>query len=122
MTGNEHRKEKRYPYQWEVAVVFEATEQQDTYHGITNDISAGGCAILTEFNVYSEHPVSVLISLPAENPTGKRKIVEARGRIVYTVLACGGVQKFRLGIEFLNFKGNGRSILTRAFAKRDITF
>jgi c-di-GMP-binding flagellar brake protein YcgR len=122
MTSIEHRQAKRYPYQWKVAVVFEATEAKDTYHGVTFDISTGGCAILTESNVYSEHPVSVLISLPAENPNGRPKIVEVRGRMVYTVLSAGGVQKFRLGIQFLNFKGSGRSILSRAFAKRDISF
>lgn len=119
-TGREHREFKRYPFQWKVAIVFDSTDEQDTYHGVTNDISIGGCAILTDHNVFSEHPVSVLISLPAENPTGRRKIIEVKARMVYTVLSAGH-QKFRCGLQFLNFKGSGRSILTKAFAKRDIS-
>jgi c-di-GMP-binding flagellar brake protein YcgR len=120
MSDAENRREKRFPFKWEVAIVFDATDEQETYHGITKDISLGGCAILTEHNVYSEQPVSILIRLPAENPTGRTKIVEAKGRFVYTVLSAGH-QKFRCGIEFTSFKGNGRSVLTKAIAKRDVT-
>jgi c-di-GMP-binding flagellar brake protein YcgR len=119
MSDSDHRSDKRFPFKWKVAIVFDSTENQDTYHGVTNDISLGGCAILTEHNVYSEQPVSVLLSLPAENPTGSHRIVEAKGRMVYTVLSAGH-QKFRLGIQFTSFKQGGRSTLAKAFAKRDI--
>ncbi len=121
MAGSESRKDKRYPFKWQVAIVFDSADQKETYHGVTKDISTGGCAVLTEHNIYSEHPVSVLIQLPPENPTGRRKIVEARGRFVYTVLSAGH-QKFRCGIQFISFKEGGKSILTKAFAKRDVTF
>lgn len=120
MTSSEHRNSKRYPFKWRGAIVFPSIDQEETYHGVTHDISAGGCAVLTEHNVYSEETVSVLISLPAENPTGRHKVIEAQARIVYTVLSSGH-RKFRCGIQFLQFKGNGRSLLTKAFAKRDIT-
>ncbi|MGE5465811.1 MAG: PilZ domain-containing protein [Ignavibacteria bacterium] len=119
MTGIEHRQHKRYPYQWKVAIVFDATEGKDTYHGVTHNISLGGCAILTDHNVFSEHPVSVLVSLPVENPGGRPKIVEVKGHMVYTVLSAGH-QQFRCGIQFLSYKGGGRAVLTKAFAKRDI--
>jgi c-di-GMP-binding flagellar brake protein YcgR len=119
MSDSDNRSDKRYPFKWQVAIVFDRTENKNTYHGVTNDISIGGCAILTEHNVFSEHPVSVLISLPAENPTGRHNVVEAKARMIYTVLAAGQ-QKFRIGIQFLNFKEAGRSVLSKAFAKRDI--
>jgi c-di-GMP-binding flagellar brake protein YcgR len=120
MTNIEHRQQKRYPFHWRVAIVFDSTENQDTYHGVTNDISMGGCAMLTEHNVYSAHPISILISLPADHPGGRRKVVEAKARMVYTVLSSGH-QMFRCGIQFLNFKGQGRAVLSRAFAKRDVS-
>lgn len=120
MTSAEHRRAKRYPFQWKVAIVFDSSENQETYHGVTHDISTIGCAILTEHNVFSEQPISVLISLPAEHPGAARKLVEVKARMVYTVLSAGH-QKFRCGIHFLNFKGSGRAALTRAFARRDIT-
>jgi c-di-GMP-binding flagellar brake protein YcgR len=120
MSDAENRKGKRYPFQWQVAIVFDATENQDTYHGITKDISLGGCAVLTDHNVYSEQTVTVLIQLPPENPAGRAKIVEAKGRFAYTVLSAGH-QKFRCGIQFAGFKGNGRKLLTEAIARRDVT-
>ncbi len=121
MSESDHRRDRRYPFHWRVAIVFDATENKETYHGVTKDISLGGCAVLTEHNIFSEHQVSVLISLPAENPTGRRKVVEAKARMVYTVLSAGH-QQFRCGIQFTGFKDSGRSILAKAFEKRDITF
>ncbi len=118
MTSVEHRKTKRYPFQWKVAIVFDSTEDMETYHGVTNDVSISGCAVLTEHNVFSEQPISILISLPAEHPGGRRKLIEAKARMVYTVLSSGH-RKFRCGVQFLSFKGGGRAALTRAFAKRD---
>ncbi len=118
--ASDHRKNKRYPFKWRVAIVFASVENEETYHGVTHDVSASGCSILTEHNIFSEEIVSVLISLPVEHPGGRRKLVEVQARMVYTVLSAGH-QKFRCGIEFLKFKGNGRKLLTRAFEMRDIT-
>lgn len=117
--ADEHRKDKRHPFKWRVAIVFASVENEQTYHGVTHDISPGGCAILTEHNVYSEETISVLISLPVETPNGRRKVIEAQARMVYTVLSAGH-QKFRCGIQFLKFKGQGRKMLMRAFAMRGI--
>ena len=117
--ADEHRKNTRHPFKWRVAIVFASIENEETYHGVTHDISSGGCAILTEHNVFSEEIVSVLISLPVERPGGRRKVIEAQARMVYTVLSAGH-QKFRCGIQFLKFKGQGRKMLMRAFAMRGI--
>jgi c-di-GMP-binding flagellar brake protein YcgR len=119
--GTELRKEKRYPFKWRVAIVVDASEAQETYHGITYDVSLGGCSMLTDHNVWSDHPVSVLISLPVENPAGRTKLIEAKGQMVYTVLSAGH-QQFRCGIQFLSFKGKGRSVLETAIEKRAVTF
>lgn len=120
MTSAEHRQEKRYPFHWPVAIVFDATEDQQTYHGVTHDLSLHGCSILTDHNVFSEHTVSILLSVPAENPIGRRRVVEVRARMVYTVLSSGH-QQFRCGIQFLNFKGGGRATLKRNIDRRAIS-
>ena len=115
--NQEHRREKRHPVHWPVAIVFESTEDQDIYHGVTHDLSVTGCAILTEHNVFSDQPVSILLSAPTDRPGGRRIIVEIRARMVYTVLSAGH-RKFRCGIQFLKFKGSGRATLTRKLAVR----
>lgn len=120
MTSKEHRKAKRHPFHWQVAIVFDATEGKDTYHGITHDLSLLGCAILTEHNVFSEHPVSVLLQLPVESPGGRRRVVEVKARMIYTVLSSGH-QRFRCGMQFIKFKGTGRATLERAIEKRAIS-
>lgn len=115
----EHRKEKRHPFHWPVAIVFDSTEDQDIYHGVTHDLSLVGCAILTEHNVFSDQPVSILLSPPNEHAGGRRTIIEIKARMVYTVLSSGH-RKFRCGIQFLSFKGKGRATLTQKIAGRAI--
>lgn len=118
--GADKRREKRYPFHWPVAIVFDATDDRDTYHGVTHELSLTGCSVLTEHNVFSEHPISLLVSLPVEHPGARRRVVEIRCRMVYTVLSSGH-QMFRCGIQFVNFKGNGRTLLRRVIERRAIT-
>ena len=120
MKTSEQRQEKRHPFHWPVAIVFDSTEDQDTYHGVTHDLSLIGCALLTEHNVFSERPVSILLAIPAEIPGGRRRVVEIKARMVYTVLSAGHRQ-FRCGVHFLNFKGKGRATLKRALETRAIS-
>lgn len=115
----EHRQEKRHPLHWPVAIVFDSTDQQHTFHGTTHEISLSGCSILTEHNVFSDLPVSILLSAPIDHPGGRRRVIEVRAQMVYTVLSSGH-QRFRCGIHFLKFKGNGRATLTRIVDERGL--
>lgn len=117
---SEHRREKRHPFHWSVAIVFDSTEERSTFHGITLDLSLIGCSILTDHNIFSPHPVSILLAIPIEHPGGKNKIVEIKARMVYTVLSAGHRQ-FRCGIHFLEFKTNGRAVLKSAIERRAMT-
>ncbi|MBI4985975.1 MAG: PilZ domain-containing protein [Rhodocyclales bacterium] len=117
MQNEVERREKRFPFHWPVAIVFEESAGQSTYHGITQDLSLHGCCILTEHNVYSSQQVTVLVSIPTDHPGGPRRVVEARARMVYTVLASGQ-HKFRCGIQFLRFKDKGLATLRQAIEKR----
>jgi hypothetical protein len=113
----ENRKEKRYPFHWKVAIVFDNAEGQDTFHGVTHELSMSGCSILTEHNVFSERPVSILLSLPKDHQKDKKRIVEVRARMIYTVLSSGH-QKFRCGIHFVRFKEDGRAMLKKTLSSR----
>jgi c-di-GMP-binding flagellar brake protein YcgR len=118
--SEEQRADKRHPFHWPVAIVFDSTEDQDIYHGITYDVSVNGCAILTEHNIFSDQPVSVLLSPPNEQPGRGRTIIEIKARMVYTVLSAGH-RKFRCGIQFLKFKGKGRATLKHKIEARAIS-
>jgi len=120
MHNEVERREKRYPYRWPVAIVFDASEGQGTYRGTTQDLSLHGCCILTDHNVYSAKTVTVLLSLPSDHPGVRRRVIETKARMAYTVLAAGQHQ-FRCGIQFVHFKDKGLEILRQAIEKRSIT-
>ncbi|MGB4468539.1 MAG: PilZ domain-containing protein [Azovibrio sp.] len=116
----ENRVHKRFHFHWPVALVFDHFKDKaknTTYHGTTHELSLSGCSLLTDYNVYSNHPLTLLISLPAESPLGKRKVLEIRARMCYTLLACD-IDRFRSGIEFMNFKGDARHQLQQAIESR----
>lgn len=117
----EHRQERRHPFHWPVAIVFDATEEQHTFHGVTHELSLSGCSILTDHNIFTDHTVSILLSSPAEHPGASRRVIEIKARMVYTVLSSGH-QKFRCGIHFLNFKGNARTTLSRIVERRALSY
>ncbi len=111
------RQVQRFPFHWAVAIVFDNKEGKRSFHGTSHDISIQGCSVLTEHNVFSEYPVSVVISLPATNPTGYQHVIQAKGRMIYTVLSSGH-RKFRSGIEFLEFAENSKNLLQQALNDR----
>jgi hypothetical protein len=111
------RQVQRFPFHWEVAIVFDEREGKKTFHGTTHDISVMGCAILTEHNVFSEYPITVVIALPATNPGGQKTMVQAKGRMIYTVHSSGH-RKFRSGIEFSSFANQSLEHLQHALESR----
>ena len=113
----ENRAHKRYLFRWPVALVFDHDGQSRTYHGTTREISLGGCSLLTDYNIYTSHPLTLLVSLPADSPLARRRVLEIRARLCYTILASKE-DRFRIGIEFLSFKNDGRNALREAIESR----
>lgn len=113
----EHRKHLRYPMRWEVSVVFDESEGRPKLFGRTHEVSVEGISIVTDSNIYSTEPVTILLAIPPQH-TGQRKIiVEARSRMRYTVHSSDH-GKFRIGIHFQSFKGNGRALLQQYLSER----
>ncbi len=115
----EHRQHRRYPMHWDVVVVFDEGDERPKFQGRTHEISIEGTSVLTDTNVYSSDPVTVLIAIPPLHHGQRKTIVEARGRMRYTVHSSDHGQ-FRIGIHFETFKGDGRAILNSSLAERAI--
>lgn len=106
----EHRSHPRYRVDWRVAIVNEEGESRDIFYGRAYDVSLGGVSVLSDDNLFFTNSVVVLLCLPPLLPNGKVKVVEAHSRIVYTVLGAS-IQQFRIGIQFIKFKEDGRKAL-----------
>jgi c-di-GMP-binding flagellar brake protein YcgR len=122
MSRNPHkdkRESPRYPTQWKVAVVFDEDEQRPTFHGVTNEISLGGLSLLTDHNIFAENPVTLLLAIPPLHNGARQKIVEIRARMVYTVHSAGH-DRFRIGLHFIQFKGDGLRLLDSNLKDRSI--
>ncbi len=112
----EHQSHPRYRVDWRVAIVNEEGKNRDIFYSRAYDVSLGGVSVLSDDNLFFDNAVVVLLCLPPLLPNGKVKIVEAHSRIVYTVLGAS-IQQFRLGIQFIKFKGDGQKVLQDHLAR-----
>lgn len=115
----DHRKRYRYPIHWRIALVHKNGEKNDIYHGRTHDLSAWGASILVDQNIFVMSEVVMLLGIPPLHAGLKETIVEIQCRMVYTVLDSEQ-SRFRIGIRFLRFKGDGKHTLTNVLSKRAI--
>ncbi|MBB5191488.1 hypothetical protein HNQ50_002218 [Silvimonas terrae] len=109
------RKESRYLVNWRVAIVYSETEERLSFRGRAFDISNSGFSLHSDFSLPGSDRVTVLISIPATAAGMRPKIVEVKSRVVYTVLSG---DLFRTGIQFVEFKGDGKNLLKQTLAGR----
>ena len=100
----------RYHVRWKIALIFDEAEHRPTYHGRTFDLSLGGTAMHTGSNIFTSAPVVVLLAPPPLHKGHRQKVIEIRARQVYAVYS-GASSCFRLGLEFVSFKGDGLQVL-----------
>ena len=117
----EKREFKRFLVNWKVAVVNAKAGQDHVFHGRARDISLGGLCLMSDHNLNIRNSVRVLIAVPPNSPNHSPHVVEVRSKLAYTVLEKGGRQ-FRIGITFLEFKGDGRLVLEKRLAERQAVF
>ena len=115
----ENRKHYRYPVHWRIAIVHQNGNRNDIYHGHTHDLSLGGASVLIDHNIFMNSEVVMLLAIPPGLPGQKEIIIEAQCRMAHTVFDSGK-GRFRIGIRFLSFKGEGKQILSRVLSKRAI--
>lgn len=117
--GIEHRKHYRHPIHWRVAIVHKIGNKNDIYHGRTHDLSLWGASILVDRNIFVMSEVVMLLAIPPVHPGHKETIVEIQCRMAYTVLDSEQ-SRFRIGIRFLSFKGDGKKLLSDILSRRAI--
>jgi len=115
----EHRKHYRHPIHWRIALVHKNGDKNDIYHGRTHDLSVWGASILVDHNIFVMSEVVMLLAIPPLHPGLKETIVEIQCRMAYTILDSEQ-SRFRIGIRFLRFKGEGKRILSDILSKRVI--
>ncbi|MFA6311561.1 MAG: hypothetical protein WCV99_07780 [Sterolibacterium sp.] len=106
----ELRASPRYMVAWRIALVFDEGVEKLTYQGRTYDLSMNGTAMLTHHNVFSKGPVTILLAPPPLHKGGSKKVIEIHARQIYSVYS-GALSSFRLGFDFVSFKGDGKKIL-----------
>ena len=100
----------RYHVRWRIALIFDEVEHKPTFHGRTHDLTVVGTGMLTHKDVFTESPVVVLLAIPGLHRNSKPTVIEIKARQIYSVYS-GETYCFRLGLEFLHFKGDGLRIL-----------
>lgn len=118
--GSEKRKHCRHPIHWRIAVVHKNGGKNDIYHGQTNDLSMWGASILVDHNIFVMSDVVLLLAIPPYHMGQRETIVEIQCRMVYTVLDSEH-GRFRIGLRFKQFKGQGKRALTEILTKREIS-
>ncbi|MBI3901981.1 MAG: PilZ domain-containing protein [Nitrosomonadales bacterium] len=107
----EHRRATRHPVHWRVAIVRKTGDKNEIFHGRTHDVSTRGASILADENIFVEDSIVMLLAIPPRHTGLPENIIEIRSRMLYTVLSADHGM-FRIGIKFLEFKGEGKSALT----------
>lgn len=79
MEYKEHRrKSKRYPIQWKAAVVFDRSTGKPTLHTQTDDLSAGGAAIHSDYSDITGSTVTLLLAQPQGDEGEAPKMIRVR--------------------------------------------
>ena len=112
----ERRQHPRYHLQWNIALLL--TRQGRSVHlvGRTHDLSIGGASILVPEDVRTKDAVPVMIAPPPLFVGHDPELIEADARLVYSVLSTKH-DRFRVGLEFMGFRGQGLAQLSKRLAK-----
>lgn len=113
----EHRDHPRYRAHLQVAIVYENKGQSEIFHGRTHDVSMSGASVYSDNNIFVEEPVKILLAIPPQCSNQSKRIIEIHSQMVYTVMPANH-HKFRIGLHFLRFKGDGSALLDAYLANR----
>jgi hypothetical protein len=108
--SNEHRrKSKRYRVRWKAAVVFDQAAGKPILHTETQDLSAGGAAIRSDYGDLTGTHVTLLLAQPgAAEQTSK--MIKVRAKVVSCV-ATPPRPGFRHGLSFVRSPDDALSAL-----------
>lgn len=111
------RKYPRYRVHCRTAIVRESGGQSELFYGRTHDLSIDGASVYSDNNILIKEPVNVLLAIPPHRANQGEAIIEIHCQMLYTVLLSNHHQ-FRIGLRFIKFKENGRSLLEAHLSNR----
>jgi hypothetical protein len=108
---------ERYSVHWPVVIIYKKAGADCTFHGQTFDLSLGGACIYADENIFVED--EVVMSIMVHTINHKRKVIGVKCRMLYNIVSTN-YGKFRIGIQFIEFNGNSREVLSQSLASRPI--
>jgi len=107
---DDKRLQARLRVRWRVAL---RNTQHPLVYGETLDVSLGGAGILSETSLAGGSEIDLFFQIPPKQAGKPQSVVETRARVQYGAFSPKH-NLWRLGIQFLQFKGKGKEILERA--------
>lgn len=111
------RKHPRYRVHFPAIIVYGNHGDNELFHGRTHDISIGGASIYSEKNIFVEGAITLFLKLPPHVENRTEIIIEIQSRMTNIILSSDH-QHFRIGMQFLHFKENGRELLESNLSHR----
>lgn len=81
-----------------------------TYHGRTHDICMSGLSMVIDRSIFHEDEVTLLLALPPVPAGEPQKIITSTAKMTYAIHSSK-LKAFKIGMTFLEFKGNGKELL-----------
>jgi hypothetical protein len=86
------------------------------FHGKTRDIGMSGLSIISDYNIFQEGEVMVVLALPPAHPGAPRKVVTSTAEMTYAI-SSDKLGAFKIGLTFRKFRGNGKALLETALRR-----
>lgn len=112
-----HRQYDRYAVHWQVVIIYRKDGKDATFHGRTYDLSLGGACIYADHNIFVVEPVAMSIRVHTSHHSFK--VIGVKCSMLYNILSSN-YGKFRIGIQFIEFNGDGKEVLAEALSKRPV--
>ena len=111
-TDQRRRRSKRFPVRWRAGVVFDRASGRPVFHTQTQDLSAGGAAIVTEYADLTGTELTLLLAQPQKNAGAPSRMVKVRACVVSTV-QMAGKSTYRHGLSFVPTSDDGLVVLAK---------
>ena len=84
-----------------------------TYYGRTHDIGVSGLSMVIDRSIFHEGDVTVLLALPPTPGGAAQQVITSTAKMTYAIHSSK-LKAFKIGVTFLEFKGNGKALLEAA--------
>lgn len=109
-TGH-HRRSNRLPIRWKAALAFNAAQGRPVVHTRTQDLSASGAAVFSQYEGLTGSEVTLLLAHPPRKGEAAPKVLKVRARVVSTA-RTPGMSEYRHGLSFIRSPDDGLEMLS----------